>query len=70
MKPDVDKIIKSMRAAYEEEEARIAALDNVTIEIKIKVNKDFDLSALSENIYDFLEDEPGIELISSCVSKE
>ena len=70
MKPDVNKIIEHIKAAYEEEEARIAAMDNVIIEIKIKADKDFNLSAFNEEICDFLDDEPDIKWISSSVSRE
>lgn len=66
MKPDDNKIIEHIK----EEEARLAAMDFATIVIQIKADKDFNLSAFNEEICDFLDDEPNIKWISSCVSRE
>jgi len=66
MKPDVDKIIKSMQAAYEEEQQRkeqenIDFINNADIAICIKVSDDYDRYSLADRIEDILDDIPAVE---------
>lgn len=66
MKPDLDKIIKSLQAAYEEEQEKrkqeaFAFIRNTEITICIKVSNDYDNNSLADRLEDILDDIPAIE---------
>lgn len=66
MKPDVDKIIKSMESAYKEEQEKIKSkaleiVKNSEITICIKVSDDYDRDSLADRLEDILDDIPAIK---------
>lgn len=66
MKPDVDKIMKSMEAAYEEEQEKekqetVKFVRSSDMVICIKVDDLFDPYSLADHLEDILDDIPAVK---------